>query len=542
MNFTNKQRYYLLFASGILFGLSWITYGFSLFIAFVPLLFLEDFFSEHQNEYKSGVMFRFSYVIFVIWHSLTVWWIGYASVAGLIMAVLLNSLFYTFVVWLFHLSKRKVGANAGYAILVVLWLALEYIHTFWELSWPWMNLGNWLARDIKLIQWYEYTGVRGGSLWIILVNLLIFAILKYALTKSNLRNLILSSFAFLFLIFIPVIISVKMFNNYKEKQNPVDVVVFQPNIDPYNEKYDYSKRAYQLRNMIELSDSLSDDKVDYIVGPETAFPRGDWESHLKQNGTVLALRRFLQKYPQAKMIVGLSSYKRYPKSDQKPTPTAVKLKGRDKVYYDRYNSAVQIDTSGNLPIYHKSKFVLGVEKMPFLSYIPALEKLAMDFGGIVGSLGSDKERTVFVNDRKNVRVGVMICYESVYGEFVTEYIKKGANLLFVITNDGWWEDTPGHLQHLAFAQIRAIETRRSIARSANTGVSAFINQRGELQQATQYWVRDVIRQKINASQKITFFVSHGDIIGRISLFLSILMLIYTLVKYLLPKEQLVFKQ
>ncbi len=538
MEFNVRERYFLLFFSALLFGLSWLTHGFTLFLAFVPLLFLEDYFYRHKSEYKSGIMFRFAFLIFVLWHAFINWWIGYASVSGLIMAILMNTTFFATIFWLFHLAKRKVGQNTGYAIFIVFWLSFEYLHNYWELSWPWMNLGNWLAHDIHLIQWYEFTGVRGGSLWILLVNLLVFAIIKLYFTTKNKRQINLASIALLALLSIPTGFSLYRFYTYKEAKNPVDIVVIQPNIDPYNDKYDYKQRTYQLNNIIALSDSLADKNVDYFVGPETAFPRGDWESHLHRNGTVLSIRKYLKKYPQAEYIIGLSSYKKYPPTKSKPSPTAVPLRGSKDIFYDRYNTAIQIDTTKNLPLYHKSQLVLGVEKMPFLNYIPAIEKLAMDFGGIVGSLGEDKERKVFTNKNNKARVGVIICYESTYSEFVTEYVKNGANLLFIITNDGWWKNTLGHVQHLYLAQARAIETRRSIARSANTGTSAFVNQLGELSQATAWWKRDVIRQKINTNENITFYVRHGDFIGRISSFLSILMILYTLIKFIIPEDKL----
>jgi apolipoprotein N-acyltransferase len=124
-----------------------------------------------------------------------------------------------------------------------------------------------------------------------------------------------------------------------------------------------------------------------------------------------------------------------------------------------------------------------------------------------------------------VRVATVICYESVYGEFVTGYVKKGANLIFVLTNDGWWGDTPGYHQHNAFSSIRAIETRRSVARSANTGISSFINQRGEVLQKLSWWQRGAIKDTINANDSITFYVKYGDYIGRVARFFSLLVVL-----------------
>ena len=535
ISLTYKQRLSLLLLSVLLLSSAWITKGFSLFIALVPLFLVEDYYEKNKEKYSSRVMLRLSYVLFVLWHSIMAWWIGYASVMGVIFVILLNSFFYALVFWLFHWAKRKVGNGGGYAIFVLIWIAFEYIHTFWELSWPWMNLGNWLGKSIYFIQWYEYTGVEGGTLWIILSNLLLLSIIRYTHNESKKRQYKLSVFALIALFIIPSLISIFIYINYEETNTPVDIVVIQPNVDPYHEKYDAEKRQAHLDNMLQLSDSLADKNVDYYIGPETAFPRGEWESHLSTNKTFKTLRKFLKISPSAKYITGLSSYKLYSENDNIPA-TARKMKGKTIRYYDRYNTAIQIDSTEKFELYHKSKFVIGVERMPFLHLIPALEELAMDFGGIIGSLGSDKERITFNSYDNKIRIGPIICYESVYGQFVTEYVKKGANLLVVITNDGWWNNTPGHRQHLMHSQLRAIETRRSIARSANTGVSGFINQRGQLSQATKYWEKDVIREKLNTNEKITFYVKYGDMIGRVSLFLSVLLLIYTFVKSIAPDK------
>ena len=136
-----------------------------------------------------------------------------------------------------------------------------------------------------------------------------------------------------------------------------------------------------------------------------------------------------------------------------------------------------------------------------------------------------------------MKVAPVICYESVYGEFLAGYIRKGAQLIFVITNDGWWGDTPGYRQHFTFSQLRAIESRRSVARSANTGTSAFINQRGEAFQMTPYWEPAVIRQKINANDRITFYVRYGDYIARICAYVSALLLLITISRNLANRKK-----
>jgi apolipoprotein N-acyltransferase len=122
-------------------------------------------------------------------------------------------------------------------------------------------------------------------------------------------------------------------------------------------------------------------------------------------------------------------------------------------------------------------------------------------------------------------VAAVICYESIYGEFIGRFVRNGAELIFVITNDGWWGDTPGHRQHFSFSRLRAVETRRSIARSANTGISAFINQRGDVLQESEYWVPAVLKQSMNANSNITFYSMNGDYLARIASFISVMLLL-----------------
>jgi apolipoprotein N-acyltransferase len=211
------------------------------------------------------------------------------------------------------------------------------------------------------------------------------------------------------------------------------------------------------------------------------------------------------------LVTGASSYRHYKKWET-PSPTARKNR-QGNYFYDSYNTALQLDTTELVQYSHKSKLVPGVERMP--TWAGFLEKYAIDLGGMTGSLGRDTIQHVFENHYSGMKIAPSICYESVYGEYMGEFVKKGAQLIFIITNDGWWRDTPGHRQHCSYARLRAIESRRSIARSANTGISCFVNQRGDMFQATKYWEPAAIKQTINANTELTFYTLHGDYIARI---------------------------
>ncbi len=320
------------------------------------------------------------------------------------------------------------------------------------------------------------------------------------------------------------------YKTYTEKKDPYSIAIIQPNIDPY-EKFNDIPPDQQMDILLNIADSLGSPSTDYFVAPETFINNNLWESEIHTNESVVRIRKFIDRYPRAKFIIGATTYRLY---DTLATNTARPFQG--KYYYDSFNSAIQIDTSGSIPIYHKSQLVVGVEKMPYPQYFRLLEKLTLRLGGTFRSHGTQTYREAFPSPQDSVRVGPVICYESIFGEFVTDYVSKaGANLIFVITNDGWWGNTPGYIQHNSFSRLRAIETRRSIARSANTGMSSFIDQRGDILQKLGWWKRGGMDGILNANDTLTFYVRYGDYLGRIAVFTGILILLYTLVNILIKK-------
>jgi apolipoprotein N-acyltransferase len=525
------QLYLLSIFSGLLLSFAWPHSGFAplIFIAFVPLFQVEYHFWKKTGKAWWKVLGH-SYISFLIWNVLTTFWVYNSTAVGGILAFSLNTLFMAMVFTLFHGIHKKFGHTIGYTALVCLWMSYEYLHQDWDLSWTWLILGNVFSEYFTWIQWYEFTGFMGGTVWVLLVNILLFLGLNFegALLPSwsNLRQSFLLFAAFLILF--PIGISYKIYSDYKEKENPVEIVVVQPNIDPYNEKFDGMTASEQLIKLLRLAESKITPTTKYVVGPETALIEGIVENNMEDFKSIQRIRRFLKVYPNVHLVVGISSYREY-ENGEKPSKTA-RTTPSGKVY-DAYNTAAQIDTTQFIQIYHKSKLVPGVEKMPFPKLLKPLEELAFNLGGMSGSLGGQAERSVFVNpEDKHLKIAPVVCYESIYGEYVGEYVKNGAGLIFIITNDGWWGDTPGYRQHCSYARLRAIEHRRSIARSANTGISCFVNQRGEISQATTYWKEAVIKESINENQSFTFYTLNGDYLAKTALVISILLLIMWLYK------------
>jgi apolipoprotein N-acyltransferase len=502
--------------SGLLLSISWPENGFSplIFVAFVPFLFLQDYIGNQVVTKRSPSVFRISYLGFLVWNILTTYWIWNSTAVGGVAAIVLNSLFMSITFWLYHLCRTKIFNNKnGSFILIFFWLSFEYLHMNWDLNWPWLNLGHVFAFQHTWIQWYEYTGVPGGSIWILLMNLLAFHALKAFLNKElNFKKLYLPVLAFFLLGIFPVVVSKMMYKSQNETGEETEVVVVQPNFDPYSEQYDLASREIIDRNLTMASTVITP-KTSYVLSPESAIQEAIWEERLHASPGLKMVSNFVQEHPQVSVLIGASTFNNVPKGKEGDY-AARKFLGSDN-YYFAYNTAFYIDTTRKLEHYHKSKLTPGVEMMPSWFFLRPLRKYAIDLGGTLGTLKMDDERRVFHQANGPAIAAPLICYESVYGEFVTGFIRNGANIIFVITNDGWWGKTPGHRQHFSFSILRAIETRRSVARSANTGISAFINQRGDVFQRTPYWEQAVIRQSLHINNELTFYVKHGDYLSRI---------------------------
>lgn len=533
----NTTGFILSVVSGILLALPWYTNfsGLIAIVGFIPLLLIEDQFyqSKERNQYFD--IYKFPFTAFLTWNIIATYWIKNSDLFAAMAVIFLNAFFMSLTFMLFHITKRKFGNKIGSFSLVIYWLSFEYLFNHAHLTWPWLNLGNAFAGNIKLIQWYEYTGVLGGTLWILILNLSLFKVLKAAVNQQNRRSLTLNTVFFIMLLIIPIIGSKIIFNKYEKSGKEIKIALIQPNFDPYKEKYQIDQDQ-QISKILNLTDSIIDKNINYVVAPETAISNPIWEHNLKTDTSIQRIKHFVNDHPNISFIIGASTYKRL-NIDQKNIPTA-KFHTKDSSYYNAYNAALQIDTSDQIPMYYKSKLVSGVETMPFLKLFNFFEEFILDFGGVKGSLGIQKEREIFQNINKDIIIAPVICYESAFGQHVGDYIRKGANIIFIITNDGWWGDTPGYKHHLSYAQLRAIETRRSIARSANTGISAFINQKGEILEQTKWWTSTAIKNYLKLNDEQTLYVRFGDYLGRIAQFLSILLILYTIVKELTNKSVL----
>jgi apolipoprotein N-acyltransferase len=526
---TRITKILLSLLSGILLAPAFYEWGsgFIMFIALIPLLIVEDHHYRNKKQLKTMTLAPYAIITFMLFVLLTVWWVKNSVFVGLIASLIVNTTFMTVPFMLFHYVRRHTGNHLGYLSLVAFWIAFEYLFLNVQVNFPWILFGNAFAGDIRFIQWYDITGSLGGSVWVVVMNILLFSLFKGLKAQFSFRANRGRLSWVTGVLLVPVIFSLIRYYTYEEEHNPYEIVVLQPNIDPWM-KFNDMPPDEQTAYLLAQARSLVTPATDYVVAPET-FINGLWHHKIDEHVELSKLFGLVEEYPRVKFVVGAMTYKLYRPCDS--LSATAKLLGRGPDKYDSYNSALQLDATGEVQMYHKSLLVTGAEWMPAFNRYKFMQRLAVDLGGITRSHGTQEERDVFVSPHDGLKVAPVICWESVFGEYVTEYVKeKGANLIFIITNDGWWGDTPGHRQHNSYASLRAIETRRSIARSANTGISSLINQRGDELQRIGWWERSAIKGTLNANDKLTFYVKHGDYLARIAAFLSVLLAIYAFVR------------
>jgi apolipoprotein N-acyltransferase len=536
---SKKQTYLLALFSAGLMWLAWpphIWLAPLLFVGLVPLFIAIDNIINQKVKKTGRRIFLTAGLTFLIWNTACIYWVFNAinafneGVTGTIVAFFvslipygLGALLMTFAFWLYARLRKYVSVKIAYIGLVCFYVAMEYLHESWDLAFPWMTLGNGFAGLHQLAQWYEFTGVYGGSVWILCSNILVFEVYKSWASKERLLRPMAYALA---VIIVPAAISMYLYFNYEEKGPPINVVVVQPNIDPYG-KFGGISPQEQFNILKKLSDSVGQVNTEFFIWPETAIPALINEDRIREDANFLQAQEFIEKYKNGSLLTGIESIKWY---NDKKTLSAVKH--GSGMYYDHFNAAIQIENSAKIQFYHKSKLVPGPEKLPFPKITSFISPVFEGLGGSTSGYGWQDHPSVFYA-YSGVGVAPVICYESIWGGWIAQSVKDGAQFIAIITNDGWWGNTAGKDQHLLYAKLRAIETRRWVARSANTGISAFINQRGDIVKQSKWWTRAAIKADINLNDTLTLYTTMGNILPQLlSIFALLLSLIIPYNKWL----------
>ncbi len=494
-----QQRLLYILSTGVLLTLGFPNMPFTplMFVGMVPLLLLFE-----NQKFRINV-FKDSFFAFLLWNTLSTWWVANASLAGAILANYLNSILMAIPFLVFYFLRKKY--QIGLWFLVSLWIGFEMIHLRWDMSWPWLTLGNSFAEFPSWVQWYEYTGVMGGSVWIWIVNLLVFQLYKNWSPKNI--------FKLTFSVFVPILISIliPLSNVITLKQKSTEVLTIQPNFEPFFEKFNLPE-SIQLDTVLRLIEQNITPNTKFVILPETVIS-GVRINDPASNTELVRMVNFMKKYPSVTLLAGLDAYKIVNNLSEGNAVRKYERAGTT-TYLEAYNAATSItskDTITNLSYYHKSKLVPGPEILPFKTFFRLIAPVFDKLGGTIEGLATQENRTVFFNE--NLKIAPVICYESIYGDFMRGYIRNGAQAIAVMTNDGWWDNTPGYQQHMKISKLRAIEFRKQLVRSANSGISCFINQNGQSEIESKYNQRIALKHNMIFNNQITFYAKYGDWIG-----------------------------
>ncbi len=526
---TESKNLLLLSAStAIALGVAFPPFPLGIFscFAFIPFLMLV----EKIQSY--GRFFRYSYATFLLFVLITLYWVGgfthfkdpYLMIAGIAL-FLWQPFFLTIPASLYFLVRKRISHDISIVTFPLIWVTFEWLYALGEFAFPWLSIGNTQTYNLLKIQFIDLTGVFGLSLWVLSINMLVFFFIK------SISNSYSKSIRYVLLTAIVIVyIAPDFYGRHKKASNSVHseiagitVGVVQPNVDPWN-KWEGSKtflgRWQQVQSYLDIIRENITDSTDMVVLPESAMLINVPELFEQSNE--------IHRLVDSLNVTLLSGYARVSYYYDNSAPVSSNILKGTNIRYDSYNSIMMFEPgSRQIQTYSKMRLVPFAERIPYADHVPFLiEPLRWGVG--ISNWGMGRDSTIFENDRLGSKFLSMVCYESIFPEFVASFVNKGADFLVFITNDSWWGNTSGARQHNQYALLRAIENRRWVVRCANGGISSFIDPFGNIYDQTEMYTQAYIQRKIFPLSEKTFYTSHGDWIARISASLTLLILIVTM--------------
>ena len=400
---------------------------------------------------------------------------------------------------------REIVPRYGLFIAPCLWVTLELLRTYAFSGLPWCLLGYSQYQQLDLIQIADHTGVYGISFLVILVNLSVAELWLWlapytrGFRPAGLPWELLTTAAAFLLLSLAYSATVLSSGNPGDSQSAISVGVVQPNIDQAV-KWDTAYREETLRRYENLMARL-DTSSDLVVWPEAATP------FLFEREPEYQLRLIaLADRAHASLLFGSPALRYYP--DRRPY---------------LLNSAFLLSPEGHLVgRYDKQHLV------PFGEYIPLKSSLLFFLDKLVEGIGDfepgpgptilsvhpqsrSSGPTSETSSVKPVKFGVLICYEVIFPDLVRRLAANGAEFFVTITNDAWFGDSSAPAQHFSMVVFRSVENHLAFARSANTGISGFIDPFGRIVEATPIFTEQTLQGRLQTWAPRTFYSRHGDV-------------------------------
>lgn len=435
------------------------------------------------------------------------------------LLLLAEPVFFSLIMLTYSFIRKKLGLTLALSLLPMIWVTWEWLYAYGQFSFPWLTLGNTQTYYLQKIQFAEITGVYGISFWIVILNVLVFMLfLETAKTGWKSRKSITLIGSILVVYIAPNIYSVTVNENkfMRHSTNELKVGIIQPNTDPW-EKWSgdtsLDGRWNQVKQYLSMTERQRKDSVQISVWPETAV-LFDLPSSRYYDQFLTAIDSM-----NISIVTGFVDYHFY---ENGKAPVGSSIISGTNVHYDSYNSVMFVEP--HIPFiqkYAKMRLVPFAERIPYADDVPFLiEPLRWGVG--ISNWAIGKDSTVFEDHLHNSKFLGMVCYESIFPEFVSSFVKRGAEFLVFITNDSWWGNTSGARQHAQIAVLRAIENRRWVVRCANGGISCFIDPMGRMYENTSMYTQTSISHRIEPRTEQTFYTRHGDWFARVC---AVLMLI-----------------
>jgi apolipoprotein N-acyltransferase len=499
---------------------SWTPIGlvFPVFVAFIPLLYIAI-----NGSFSATLRLIVIFASLFLENASITFWITEMSVTGAVASWLVNSILLTTpFIWLV-IRKTKGYTLLKFTLFISHWIIVEYIQLNAGFGFPFMLLGNTLAGAPWAIQWYSFTGVLGGSFWILLINITIFELFKNKLSIS--RWSILA-----FILFVPMLISLMV--PTKRTYGSLKAVVVHPDVNCYTEKF--TKSSNQLvEEYIELSQSVVDEQTELVVWPETAITDLGWISDLPNHPSIRLIGEEMRNFPNLSLLTGAIVYEKSPVTSPESS-----FSEEFNTYFKSYNSAVFLNfNKKQIDIRYKEKLVPFEEYQPYPRITLLVSKI---FDAVTGLKFAQKQnKSNLINISAN-KVMPLICYEILFGEFISQ--KGGnANAYCLLMNEGWYDNLWASSQFWSITKLRSIEQGKSILVSSNRGHSGIVNPDGT---DTRFSERSsaALSVSLPLARNHTFYSQHGDIIIQLITFSFIVALLFlfvmTVKKIILSKRSI----
>jgi len=524
----NKRRL-LAVISGLLLGLAFppVPFPFTLliFVALIP------FFFAIEKQDKLAEINRTTYLTAFVFCIVTIYWVGswtpeadpFLMIGGVLL-LFFNPIFFLISSTLFYFAKQFFNRKIALYLFPFFWVTYEYVYMLTDASFPWLTLANSLTYFNSFIQIADIIGALGLSLLILFINLFLYLAVKEFIRRINQKEysvkILASAFALALILFVlPLVYGFSVKSDFQFPVKKIKVGLIQPNLNPW-EKWKGGNLWDVAKIYLDLSEKAVKQNAQLIIWPETAFPVYLLDG--TNEAEVDSIYKFVSKH-QVYLLTGMPDFKTY--FNKEEAPFNAKHSKKTDLYYTTYNGILLFSPHiKHIQRYDKMKLVPFGEHVPFADVLPFLGDLIKWEVGLSG-WNKGRDTTVFNvlpnNSNDTAKVNALVCFESVYPDFVAQFAQRGANMISVVTNDSWYGNSSGPYQHKEISVLRAIENRRTVVRAANGGISTIIDPLGNTIVSTKMYTTDFIVGDVWLEDEKTFFSKNPFIVPVISYVISL---------------------